>query len=90
MHRQKPANEHPATESGPAPTPTPAPTVSSGPFLGVSAVIPGTVEAEEFDYGGEGVGYPRHKRRERWRGGINTKCYSFLDGFPNTCYSRIS
>ena len=57
MHRQKPANEHPATESGPAPTPTPAPTVSSGPFLGVSVVIPGTVEAEEFDYGGEGVGY---------------------------------
>lgn len=25
--------------------------------MGTSAVIPGTIEAEAFDYGGEGVGY---------------------------------
>ncbi|CAM9504804.1 unnamed protein product, partial [Ectocarpus fasciculatus] len=40
-----------------APTPTPAPTVPSGPYMGTSAVVPGTIEAEAFDYGGEGVGY---------------------------------
>lgn len=37
--------------------PTPAPTAPSGPFMGSVAVVPGTIEVEEFDYGGEGIGY---------------------------------
>lgn len=37
--------------------PTPAPTAAFGPYLGEAAVVPGTIEAEAFDYGGEGVGY---------------------------------
>ena len=37
---------------------TPAPTaVGGGAYGGVPAVIPGVIEAEEFDAGGEGVGY---------------------------------
>ncbi|CAN0416063.1 unnamed protein product, partial [Ascophyllum nodosum] len=40
-----------------APTPTPAPVVASGAYLDYPAVIPGTVEAEEFDYGGQGIAY---------------------------------
>ncbi|CAM9212408.1 unnamed protein product, partial [Ectocarpus sp. 12 AP-2014] len=39
------------------PIPTPAPVVPTGAFDGVPATIPGRVEGEEFDYGGEGVGY---------------------------------
>lgn len=42
----------------PVPTPAPIdPTSADGPFNGVAAEIPGVVEAEEFDYGGPGVGY---------------------------------
>ncbi|CAN0065398.1 unnamed protein product, partial [Ectocarpus sp. 6 AP-2014] len=39
------------------PIPTPAPVVPTGAFDGVPATIPGRIEGEEFDYGGEGVGY---------------------------------
>eukprot|EP00752_Nemacystus_decipiens_P012462 g11038.t2 len=51
------------------PVPTPAPTTPppttapvdptevDEPFMGVAAQIPGTVEAEEYDYGGPGVAY---------------------------------
>lgn len=28
-----------------------------GPYGGTAAAVPGTIEAEEFDLGGEGVGY---------------------------------
>lgn len=42
---------------GPIPAPTPAPVVPSGPWEGTPSVIPGTIEAEEFDLGGEGLGY---------------------------------
>ncbi|CAN0042673.1 unnamed protein product, partial [Hapterophycus canaliculatus] len=31
--------------------------MASGPYLGDPAAVPGTIEAEEFDFGGEGVGY---------------------------------
>lgn len=55
----------------PVPTPTPAPTVPSGAYLGVLAVIPGTVEAEEFDYGGEGEGY--HDTSAGNSGGVRTE-----------------
>lgn len=41
----------------PIPAPTPAPVVPSGAWEGTPAAIPGTIEAEEFDLGGEGVGY---------------------------------
>ena len=30
---------------------------AGGPYGGTAATIPGLIEAEEFDYGGEGVGY---------------------------------
>ncbi|CAN0224965.1 unnamed protein product, partial [Ectocarpus sp. 13 AM-2016] len=39
------------------PIPTPAPVVPTGAFDGVPASIPGRIEGEEYDYGGEGVGY---------------------------------
>lgn len=42
----------------PSPTPSPASTLEQGdPFEGVAATVPGIVQAEEFDTGGEGVGY---------------------------------
>ena len=41
-----------------APTPTPPPPPSaSGPYGGTPAAIPGTIEAENYDLGGEGVAY---------------------------------
>lgn len=36
---------------------TPAPVIPGDAYGGVPAVIPGVIEAEEFDTGGEGVGY---------------------------------
>ena len=36
---------------------TPAPVVLGDAFGGVPAVVPGLIQAEEFDTGGEGVGY---------------------------------
>lgn len=39
------------------PIPTPAPVIPTGAFNGEPVAVPGTVEAEEFDFGGEGVGY---------------------------------
>src|SRR5579872_1435003 len=42
----------------PKPTPTPTPTPNpSGPFGGTPAAIPGTVMAENYDTGGQGLGY---------------------------------
>lgn len=39
------------------PVPTPAPVVLVGAFAGIRAVVPGLIEAEAYDYGGQGVGY---------------------------------
>lgn len=36
---------------------TPAPVALGGAYGGIPAVVPGLIEAEEFDTGGEGVGY---------------------------------
>jgi hypothetical protein len=47
----------PSPSPSPTPTPTPSPSPSSGPYNGVAAAIPGTVQAENFDNGGEGVAY---------------------------------
>ena len=30
---------------------------AGAPYQGVAATVPGVIEAEHFDYGGEGVGY---------------------------------
>lgn len=49
--------------------PTPAPTEAFGPYLGDPAVIPGTIEAEAFDHGGEGVGY--HETSPGNSGGVS-------------------
>lgn len=46
-----------APGSAPAPTPPEEPTSPGDPYGGVAAEVPGLVEAEEFDLGGEGVGY---------------------------------
>ncbi|CAM9161037.1 unnamed protein product, partial [Hapterophycus canaliculatus] len=48
---------HDPVDLDPTPVPTPAPVIPTGAYNGVPFAIPGTVEAEEFDYGGEGVGY---------------------------------
>jgi hypothetical protein len=41
----------------PTPAPTPAPTGSSTPYFGTPIAIPATIEAENFDKGGEAVAY---------------------------------
>lgn len=47
------------TPAPPAPTPTPAaPSVNKGgAYGGIPATVPGLIEAEGFDTGGQGVGY---------------------------------
>jgi len=44
------------TSTTPPPAPTPAPTTQS-PYAGSPVSLPGTIEAEKFDNGGEGVAY---------------------------------
>ena len=39
------------------PIPTPAPVAPAGAYAGIPQEIPGLIEVEFFDYGGEGVGY---------------------------------
>jgi len=44
----------------PTPTPTPTPSPSPGgstPYLGTPAALPGTVQSENYDAGGEGIAY---------------------------------
>ncbi|CAN0522888.1 unnamed protein product, partial [Laminaria digitata] len=41
---------------GPTPAPT-TPLEEGDPWGGVPAIVPGLVQAEEFDTGGEGVGF---------------------------------
>jgi hypothetical protein len=41
----------------PPPTPPPTPPAGSSPYNGVAAVVPGTIQAENYDEGGEGVAY---------------------------------
>lgn len=53
--------------------PTPAPTAPSGPFMGSAAVVPGTIEVEEFDYGGEGIGY--HETSPGNSGGVSLRFF---------------
>jgi len=63
-----------------APVPTPAPTAPSGPYLGSAAVVPGTIEVEEFDYGGEGIGY--HETSPGNSGGVSLR-FENLIVWPN-------
>ena len=45
-------------EQIPTPTPTPTPTpVSQTPYLGTPVALPGTIQAENFDNGGQGVSF---------------------------------
>ncbi|HYF61444.1 MAG TPA: carbohydrate-binding protein, partial [Herpetosiphonaceae bacterium] len=41
----------------PTPTPTSTPAPAQGPYGGTARAIPGTIQAEDFDTGGEGVAY---------------------------------
>ena len=43
------------------------------PYGGVAAKIPGLIEAEEFDYGGEGVAYT--DTSETNHGGVSASWY---------------
>lgn len=43
--------------STPPSTPSAEPAVEAEAFGGVAPIVPGLVQAEEFDQGGEGVGY---------------------------------
>jgi hypothetical protein len=45
------------TVSAPAPSPSPPPAGSSTPYFGTPISIPATIEAENFDKGGEGIAY---------------------------------
>lgn len=48
----------PASTLPPSPSPSPSPEVdTTAAFGGLPATIPGTVEAENFDVGGEGIAY---------------------------------
>jgi hypothetical protein len=40
-----------------APPPTPPPSTGNTPFSGTPIALPGTIQAENYDKGGEGVGY---------------------------------
>lgn len=51
------ASATPVAEPTPAPSIPPPPLGEGGPFSGVPIVLPGVIEAEEFDLGGEGVAY---------------------------------
>jgi hypothetical protein len=46
-----------STPTGPPPPPGEDPGPDPGPFYGTPMAIPGVIEAEDFDYGGEGVAY---------------------------------
>ncbi len=46
-----------AGSGGGGPPPPPPPTPGQTPYGGTAAAVPGTVEAEDFDEGGEGVAY---------------------------------
>ncbi|MFZ9023684.1 MAG: carbohydrate-binding protein [Anaerohalosphaeraceae bacterium] len=46
-----------STPTGPPPPPGDDPDPDPGPFYGTPMAIPGVIEAEDFDYGGEGVAY---------------------------------
>ncbi|HVR84564.1 MAG TPA: cellulase family glycosylhydrolase, partial [Planctomycetota bacterium] len=46
-----------ATGSGTPPPPPPPPSGPGSPYGGIPASIPGTVQAENYDLGGQGVGY---------------------------------
>lgn len=50
-------NKAPSVTTGPTSPPPPPPTNPQTPYAGSSAVIPGKIEAEDFDKGGEGIAY---------------------------------
>ncbi|CAM9403106.1 unnamed protein product, partial [Laminaria digitata] len=64
------ASPSPTPEPKPTPAPVPAPTPleAGNAWLGVPANVPGNIEAEEFDEGGQGVAYtdttPGNKKGE--------------------------
>lgn len=55
----------------PTPTPTPSPLDLGGAYLGVPATVPGIIEAEKFDEGGECVAY--HDTTEENIPGVGAK-----------------
>ena len=52
------------------PVPTPAPALRVGSYNIPTTVIPGHIEAEEYDYGGAGVAY--YDQDPGNNGGVNT------------------
>lgn len=54
FHVRAPFNK---TELDEVPSPTPSPVVPTGAWGGNPVTIPGLIEAEEYDFGGEGVAY---------------------------------
>jgi hypothetical protein len=46
-----------AAMTGTSPSPVPAPSATSAPFTGSAIALPGRIEAENYDKGGEGVAY---------------------------------
>ena len=69
-----PPTPSPLDNVTPAPTEAPTQAEQSGAYGGVPSSIPGIVEAEEFDYGGEGVGYS--DKTSDNTGGVS--CYPFF------------
>ena len=53
------------------------------PFGGTAAIVPGTIEAEEFDLGGEGVGYSDADATNIPGVSVSNKLMSILLGSPN-------
>lgn len=55
--------------------PTPSPSSEEEAFGGMPAIIPGTIQAEDFDGGGEGVGYSDTDTPNN--GGVRCCCCAF-------------
>lgn len=86
----------------PSPVPTLAPTAApvttteplgnGAAYGGIPVVVPGILQAEEFDLGGEGVAYhdttPGNKKGVRRRGGLST-CEHWLPDVPANTYVAV-
>lgn len=64
----------------------------AAPYGGVPASIPGTIQAEEFDFGGEGVGYS-DTTAENKPNGVSGNGYIMWKRLSNTrtcCVFRLT
>lgn len=86
----------PSPTAAPTRTPTPAPTATPGagqqPYGGAARAIPGTVQAEDFDEGGEGLAYhdsdPANSGGQYRAGGVDIESAGDSGGGYNVGWMR--